>query len=116
MSSIMEKIGYKNEWEPTGIVVHCTGNGRHNGKVGAVYLMRDALYVKLGGIYVKRDNLIERGYTLTTYEWVIFKHNDEELCRISIEGLFAGEINATKELLAYENGVDISDIKVVLSA
>ena len=65
---VIEALGYKNEFKPTGIVVKCTGDGKHNGKVGAVYLMRDALYVKLGGIYVKRDNLIERGYTLTTYQ------------------------------------------------
>lgn len=29
---------------------------------------------------------------------------------ISIEGLFEGEIEATKELLAYENNCDIAEI------
>lgn len=68
MLKIMDKMGYKNDFEPTGIVVKCEGNGKHNGEVGTAYSNGDTLYIKFGGIYVKVDGLKERGYTLTAFQ------------------------------------------------
>ena len=42
-----------------------------------------------------------------------FYYKDRLLLSISIEGTFAGEIEATKKLLAYENRVSADDIVVV---
>jgi len=41
---------------------------------------------------------------------VEFILNKKLLCSISKKGLFEGEIQSTKELLAYENNVSIKDI------
>ena len=68
MKKALEQMGYKNEFKPTGIVVKCNGNGKHNNKVGTVHAKGNTLYIKLGGIYVKADNLKERGYKLATYQ------------------------------------------------
>ena len=43
-----------------------------------------------------------------------FYYKDRLLLSISIEGTFAGEIEATKKLLAYENRVSADDIVVVI--
>lgn len=43
---------------------------------------------------------------------ISFYLNDRCLASISIEGLTAGEIKATAELLAYENNCNISDIEI----
>jgi hypothetical protein len=42
-----------------------------------------------------------------------FLLNNKEICFISKEGSFKGEIEATRELLASENNVDAMDIKIV---
>ena len=41
-----------------------------------------------------------------------FSINDKVITEISLDGLFIGEIQATKELLAQENNVSIDDIKI----
>lgn len=74
MSEIMSAMGYKNEFEPTGIVVNCTGNGRHNGKTGTVYNNTNCnkLYVKFDGdgIFIRIGSLQDRGYKFKSYqEW-----------------------------------------------
>lgn len=38
-------------------------------------------------------------------EWIAFCHEGQELGRISLDGMFPGELRATAELLAYEHGV-----------
>lgn len=43
---------------------------------------------------------------------IIFVLNGKELLRYDFENSFQGEAQATLELLAYENGVDVQDIKV----
>lgn len=47
-------------------------------------------------------------------KWKVFYHNEKELCAYTLEGTFAGEESATKEMLAYEKGIDIEEIKVVI--
>lgn len=42
--------------------------------------------------------------------WIVFYLNGKELCAVTVRGSFAGEIAATKELLAYENSVSVDDI------
>ncbi|MDG3045520.1 hypothetical protein OE903_23185 [Bacillus sp. B6(2022)] len=45
-------------------------------------------------------------------EWIVFynKNTDEELSRITIEGTFPDEIQSTKELLASDLGLEVTDI------
>lgn len=43
--------------------------------------------------------------------WVVFTLNGKELVSYTVRGTFPGELQATKESLAYENGVDVSQIK-----
>ena len=38
-------------------------------------------------------------------EWIAFCHEGQELGRISLDGMFPGELLATAELLAYEHGI-----------
>lgn len=38
-------------------------------------------------------------------KWKVFYLHDKAVCAYTIRGTFAGEEKATKELLAYENGV-----------
>ena len=45
-------------------------------------------------------------------KWKMFYYNGNELGGYTVRGTFEGEEQATKELLASENGVDISDIEV----
>lgn len=45
-------------------------------------------------------------------KWKVFYHNGKELCAYTLYGTFNGEEQATKELLASENGIDIDDIIV----
>lgn len=42
----------------------------------------------------------------------VFYHKGKELCAYTMKETFEGEEKATKELLAYENGIDIDDIEV----
>ncbi len=46
----------------------------------------------------------------TMEDWIVFWHGDKELCSITVRGNFPGEIRATKELLAYEKGLNPEDI------
>ena len=46
-------------------------------------------------------------------EYIVFYHNEKELAAYTVRGTFAGELDATKELLAYENGIAVQDIKTV---
>ena len=48
------------------------------------------------------------------YRWIVFKIGDKVLCKYSIEGTFLGEMEATLELLAYENGIDVEEIEIKL--
>ena len=47
-------------------------------------------------------------------KWKVFYHEEKELGAYTLEGTFEGEEEATKELLAGENGITIEDIKVVI--
>ena len=47
-------------------------------------------------------------------KWKVFYHGEEELGAYTLEGTFEGEEDATKELLASENGITVEDIKVVI--
>ena len=38
-------------------------------------------------------------------EWIVFCHEGQELLRLSIDGMFPGELQATAELLAYEHDI-----------
>ena len=45
-------------------------------------------------------------------KWITFSLRGEEIAAFTIKGYCSGEIQVTKELLAYEKGVDPSDIVV----
>lgn len=45
-------------------------------------------------------------------KWKVFYHNGKELGAYTLYGTFEGEEQATKELLAAEEGIDIKDIEV----
>lgn len=72
MSRIMDAMGYRNEFEPTGITVKCAGDRRHNGEVGTVCSSTrySSLYVKFdgNGTYLNLETLKEMGYTFTAYQ------------------------------------------------
>lgn len=43
--------------------------------------------------------------------WVVFKNKaGEEICSYTLEGTFAGEMDETKKLLAYDKGISLDDI------
>ena len=44
--------------------------------------------------------------------WKVFYYNNKELCSYTLYGTFKGEEQATKELLASENKININDIIV----
>lgn len=46
-------------------------------------------------------------------EWIVFynKRNGKKLASITIEGTFQDEVKVTIELLAYEKGIQESDIE-----
>lgn len=46
------------------------------------------------------------------YKFLEFWHKDKALCKISLDGLFGGEIKATKELLAQENNCEEDEIVI----
>lgn len=46
-------------------------------------------------------------------EYLVFYHEKKELLAYTIRGTFAGEIEATKELLAYENGISKDAIRTI---
>lgn len=45
-------------------------------------------------------------------KWKVFYYNGKELCAYTLYGTFDGEEQATKELLASENEININDIMV----
>ena len=47
-------------------------------------------------------------------KWIAFDHEGVELMRLTIKGTFEGEIESTRELLAYERGLAPEDIKIEL--
>lgn len=47
-------------------------------------------------------------------KWKVFYYQEKELGAYTLEGTFAGEEEATKELLASENQIAVEDIKVVI--
>lgn len=49
-------------------------------------------------------------------DWVVFYHGKRELAAVTLQGLFPGEIRATKELLAHEHGIAQDAISVSLQA
>ena len=45
--------------------------------------------------------------------WIVFYYLDrKELAAITVRGSFAGEVQATKELLAQEHHVPVDDISI----
>ena len=45
--------------------------------------------------------------------WFVFYYLDwQELCACTVRGYNAGELEETKKLLAYERGIDPSDINI----
>ncbi len=44
--------------------------------------------------------------------WIVFYHGERELSACTVRGSFPGEIAATKELLAHENGIPCESIQV----
>ncbi len=47
-------------------------------------------------------------------KWKVFYYNGKELGGYTLRGTFNGEEEATKELLASENGIAVEDIEVVI--
>ncbi|WP_186314863.1 hypothetical protein [Bacillus pumilus] len=49
-------------------------------------------------------------------KWIVFynKHTNNELARMTIEGTFPDEIQATKDLLASDEGIKTSDIYILI--
>lgn len=50
-----------------------------------------------------------------TEKWIVFKLNGEELMRYTVRGTFAGELEATKEILAAGNNCKPEDIKAEIT-
>lgn len=46
-------------------------------------------------------------------EYIVFYHKEKELAAYTVHGTFAGELEATKDLLAYENGIAVQDIRTI---
>jgi len=46
-------------------------------------------------------------------EYLVFYHEQKELAAYTIRGTFKGEMEATKDLLAYENGIEKESIRVI---
>lgn len=44
--------------------------------------------------------------------WIVFKHNGNELLRCTVKGLHSGEMENTKNLLAYEKHINAEEIEV----
>ena len=45
---------------------------------------------------------------------IVFRHKGDVLLAISLNDTFEGEVQSTKELLAYEKNIDISEIDVTI--
>lgn len=80
---------------------------------------RFALLLSVGGAGGKNDKVkvvsvkrIQGPFTSDAEEpWVVFTLNGKELAAYTVRGTFSGELQATKESLAAEKGVDVSQIK-----
>ena len=46
-------------------------------------------------------------------EYLVFYHGQKELLAYTVRGTFAGELDATKDLLAYEHGITKESIQVI---
>lgn len=46
-------------------------------------------------------------------EYLVFYHEKKELLAYTIRGTFAGEMEATKELLAYEHHIPENAIRII---
>lgn len=47
-------------------------------------------------------------------KWKVFYYNEKELGAYTLKGTFDGEEEATKELLANENGIAVEDVEVII--
>ena len=45
-------------------------------------------------------------------EYLVFYYKQKELAAYTLRGTFPGEMEATKELLAYENNITVAEIRV----
>lgn len=45
-------------------------------------------------------------------EYIVFYHDGKELAAYTVRGTFAGEMEATKNLLAYEHGISEDAIRI----
>ena len=45
-------------------------------------------------------------------KYLVFYYEQKELLAYTVRGSFSGELEATKELLAYENGISTDAIRV----
>ena len=45
---------------------------------------------------------------------IVFRHKGDVLLAIALNDTFEGEVQSTKELLAYEKNIDISEIDVTI--
>ena len=51
----------------------------------------------------------------STEPWFVFLAPDgRELCSMTVAGTFDGELAATRELLAYQHGINADDVIIVL--
>lgn len=46
-------------------------------------------------------------------EYLVFYYKQKELAAYTLRGTFPGEMEATKELLAYEKGITAAEIQVI---
>lgn len=46
-------------------------------------------------------------------EYLVFYYEEKELLAYTVRGTFAGELDATKDLLAYENSIEKEAIRVI---
>ena len=46
-------------------------------------------------------------------EYLVFYYKQKELAAYTLRGTFPGEMEATKELLAYENNIAADEIRVI---
>ncbi len=51
-------------------------------------------------------------------KWIVFKDTQtgRELCAYTIRGTFPGELEATRELLAHENGLQVDQISATIES
>jgi len=49
-------------------------------------------------------------------QWIVFRNMDtgQELCSYTVKGTFKGEAEETRNLLAYENGLQVDRISITI--